>query len=178
MLEGKQKNPQRGLLTLETRACALPEAIAKAYVFCVVSFLNRACIFDACEMHFVERANPPYERQLRCQLYLSGKELGVIILQYCENLICGLFELFFAKCSSRILEISDLNHGANASWTETKLLLDAILKKLNPPSQELLALGFIAKGLLVELIVLENPVDIVATCHYQEIHGFGSLFCP
>ena len=57
----------------------------------------------------------------------------------------------------RVLEVGDLHHGVDATGREVELLADAALEELDA-----LLLLLVAEGLLVELLVLELVVDVVA----------------
>lgn len=106
--------------------------------------------------HLVCRKIPPWH----IDEHLLGDEFRVVVLEQRERLASDGAVL--AEHGWRVLEVGDLHHGADAAGREVELLPDAALEELDAPPEEALPLLVVAEGLLVEVLVLELAVDVVA----------------
>uniref|UniRef100_A0A804NA48 Uncharacterized protein n=1 Tax=Zea mays TaxID=4577 RepID=A0A804NA48_MAIZE len=97
---------------------------------------------------------------MRADRYLLGNELGVVVLEQRDSLAGDGAVL--AEHRRRVLEVGNLNHGADAAGREVQLRQNAALQQLDAPLEEALPLLIVAEGLLVEILVLELTVDVVA----------------
>lgn len=81
-------------------------------------------------------------------------------MEQVEGLVGGLSELPL-EWSWGVLEIVDLNDSVDAIGTEVQLPY-ALLQELNPPSEEVLPLLLIREGVLIQFLVQEFSVCVVA----------------
>ncbi|GJN17012.1 hypothetical protein PR202_gb04050 [Eleusine coracana subsp. coracana] len=101
--------------------------------------------------------------------YLLGNEFRVVVLEQGERLACDGAVL--AEHGRRVLQVGDLHHGADAAGREVQLGQDAALQQLDAPLEEALPLLLVAECLLVEILVLELAIHVVA-------HGVALLVGP